>query len=88
MRSRSRNGAPARVSRRRLLIVGEGKETELCLSNPCFEVWLLSHFERKAGAYNRCDAVVVRLNKLWQKHHRQDCRKNDDQIYYRVSDYT
>jgi len=174
IRSRLRNGAPARVSIRRpikrtVLIVGEGKETEpnyfrglkqedavkarfavtvkkgpgwspvrivehainlknaatsrgedydeiwcvldveghtkrqslnkaadmarengitLCLSNPCFEIWLLSHFERKARAYYDCDAVVVRLNTFWQKHHRQDYRKNDDQIYYRVSDHT
>ena len=60
----------------------------LCLSNPCFEVWLLSHFERKARAYNDCDRVIVQLNKWWQKHCRQDYRKNDDRVYHRVSGLT
>lgn len=60
----------------------------LCLSNPCFEVWLLSHFQRKGRAYKDCDAAIVDLNKHWQKHCGQDYRKNDDQVYDRVSGLT
>jgi len=60
----------------------------LCLSNPCFEIWLLSHFERKGRAYKDCDAVIVRLNKHWREHHKQDYQKNDDRVYDRVSPWT
>lgn len=61
---------------------------ELCLSNPCFEVWFLAHFEKKARAYNGCDEVVSYLNKHWQKHFRQDYEKNDMGIYERLADRT
>lgn len=60
----------------------------LCLSNPCFEIWLLAHFERKARAYEDCGAVIVQLNKHWQKHYSLDYEKNDDRIYERVADRT
>jgi len=60
----------------------------LCLSNPSFEVWLLSHFEKKGRSYKNGDAVIVELNKHWQKHCRQDYRKNDERVYDRVADRT
>jgi len=60
----------------------------LCLSNPCFEVWFLAHFVKKARAYNDCDDVVSHLNKHWQKHFRQDYEKSDEAVYRRLRDWT
>jgi len=56
----------------------------LCLSNPSFEVWFLAHFEKTGKAFNDGDAVIVRLNKHWRKHHTQDYQKSDDRIYRRL----
>ena len=55
-----------------------------CLSNPCFEVWLLAHFLRSKKAFHHCDAVIVDLNKKWEKHTKQKYQKGDKQIYERV----
>jgi hypothetical protein len=60
----------------------------LCLSNPSFEVWLLAHFERTARAFEDCEAVIQRLNKHWKKQHKEPYRKNDERVYYRISDHT
>jgi len=59
-----------------------------CLSNPCFEVWLLAHFLRSKKEYCHCDAVVVDLNKKWEKRAKQKYQKGDKQIYERVSGLT
>lgn len=68
--------------------LAENSDIALCLSNPCFEVWLLSHFERKAGAFTKCDRVIDQLNKQWMKNWNQRYRKNDGGLYERVSDLT
>ncbi len=81
-------GPAHRVALGRAVALAAQPGITLCLSNPCFEVWLLAHFERKARAYNDCDHVIAQLNKWWQKHCRQDYRKNDDRVYHRVSDLT
>jgi hypothetical protein len=60
----------------------------LCLSNPCFEVWLLAHFVRESRAHNGCDSVIQRLNPHWQRLCGQDYRKNDGQLYARISHLT
>jgi len=78
----------ARESLNRALAKAKEHGITACLSNPCFEVWLLSHFEKKARAYNDCDAVIARLNKHWAKVCAEDYRKNDENVYGRVSDLT
>jgi len=57
----------------------------LCLSNPCFEIWLLAHFERTAKPYNDCKETIEQLKKHWREHCGQDYRKNDDRLYHRVA---
>jgi hypothetical protein len=60
----------------------------LCLSNPSFEVWFLSHFVRQARSYNDCGAVMADLNKHWQELCGRDYQKNDDQMYGRLRHLT
>lgn len=81
-------GPTKRESLDKAAITAQDHSIKLCLSNPAFEVWLLSHFERKARAYDDCDAVIVQLNKHWRKHYKQDYQKNDGRVYLRVSPLT
>ncbi len=60
----------------------------LCLSNPCFEVWLLAHFVRESRAHNGCDSVIQRLNPHWRWLCKQDYRKGDERVYARISHLT
>lgn len=44
--------------------IGKRDDFDLILSVPCFEVWLLLHFERSDAPFAECAAVCVRL-KEW-----------------------
>jgi hypothetical protein len=68
--------------------IARENDLQICLSNPCFEVWILSHFVRHARAYNNCDAVIVELNPHWQREFGQEYQKNDEHIYPRLKDKT
>ena len=68
-------------------LAGENGIT-LCLSNPAFEVWLLSHFLRTSRHFNDCDAVVQKLDKHWQTAFRQPYAKNDRRIYEKLAPLT
>jgi hypothetical protein len=93
-------GPSKRSSLDRAIETARRNGLSVCLSNPSFEVWLLSHFEKKGRPYNDCDAVIVQLNKHWRKrrkvrpkkhlrkHLEQDYQKNDPLIYERVRDRT
>lgn len=81
-------GPSKRDSLNRAVTLAEKNGITLCLSNPCFEIWLLSHFVKQARSYNDCDAVIVELNKHWRDHWNQDYRKNDEHVYERVSALT
>jgi len=63
-------------------------QINLALSNPCFECWLLGHFERTARAFTSSDQVIERLNQSWRKATGQEYQKNEARIYERVSAYT
>jgi hypothetical protein len=54
---------------------------EPCLSNPAFEVWLLSHFEKTTKPYFDCDAVVRDLDPHWRRKFNRDYDKADRSIY-------
>ncbi len=56
---------------------------EPCFSNPAFEVWLLSHFEKTGTAFPSGDAVVKRLARHWS-----DYDKTGLNIYPRVAALT
>ena len=81
-------GQEKRESLEAAVRLAEEKGIIPCLSNPCFEVWLLAHFVRSKKAYHYCDAVVVELNKKWLKQTKQKYQKGDKQIYYRISHLT
>jgi hypothetical protein len=81
-------GPANRASLGRAAKAAAENEIALCRSNPCFEVWLLAHFERRARAYSDCDAVIVQLNTHWRRHCGQDYEKNDERVYDRVSELT
>ena len=67
-----------------LRILGEHK-IEPCLSNPAFEVWLLSHFQKTTRAYFDCDAVVRDLNPKWKSHFGRDYDKAEPEIFHLLS---
>jgi hypothetical protein len=67
------------------LELAEANDITTCLSNPCFEVWFLSHFERKATAYPNCSAVVRKLDKYW---HNNNFQKGDKNTYERLASKT
>ena len=60
----------------------------LCLSNPCFEIWFLSHFVREGRYYRSAKAVEQRLNKPWHDRIGQEYDKTDARIYDMISDLT
>ena len=49
------------------------------ISSPCFEIWLLCHFECSTKQYNTSTEVVRRLKK-----HIKDYSKNDEEIYQKT----
>lgn len=81
-------GPSKRDSLDRAVTLAADNDISVCLSNPCFEIWLVSHFAREARSYNGCGAVIVEVRKHWQRHCGQDYRKNDDRVYHRVSALT
>ncbi len=54
---------------------------EPCLSNPAFEVWLLSHFQKTTNTYLDCDAVVRDLNPHWKSRFARDYEKAERNIF-------
>ncbi len=73
--------ADKRDSLNEAIILAADKDIKLILSNPSFEVWILSHFERKARAYANCDRVIEKLNTHWNKHFGHDYVKSDKRIF-------
>ena len=64
--------------------IANDHKISLFLSNPTFEVWLLSHFIRSSQNFNDCDAVIIELNKQWQNAFNLDYSKNDNNIFHRL----
>jgi len=81
-------GLGSRESLERAIIMARQNGIALCLSNPCFEVWLLAHFVRESRAHNGCDSVEARLNPHWRRLCEQDYRKGDERLYARLSHLT
>ncbi len=61
-------------------------DVTMCLSNPCFEVWLLAHFEKKARAHNSARAATKALDTHWKKHFKQSYAKANERIYTSLAD--
>ncbi len=45
---------------------GEKENIKVALSNPCYEVWTLSHLVDTGEAFHDCQAVVQRIKKEWK----------------------
>ncbi|NQT88367.1 RloB domain-containing protein [bacterium] len=56
----------------------KNKKIKPVLSNPCFEVWILAHFEKTARAFIGCSAVEKVVNKHWKREFGQAYKKGDD----------
>ena len=63
-------------------------QIEPCLSNPAFEVWLLSHFEKTTNSFLDCAAVVRKLNPRWRAHVGRDYDKAEPEIFKLLSSLT
>ncbi len=61
---------------------------QVCLSNPCFEVWLLAHFEKTHKAFGDFNGVLRSLGKHWEKHFPNDYEKNDEDLFRKLSAFT
>jgi hypothetical protein len=58
----------------------------LFLSNPCFEVWLIAHFERTSRAFLDGKQAEAHLQHAhWRSHFGCDYDKNDSHVYQRLS---
>lgn len=61
---------------------------KVCLSNPCFEVWLLFHFDEKIRGDANSSQVIELVRGHWTKHCKTSYEKNDDQLYTRIAQRT
>jgi hypothetical protein len=64
------------------------KNVTCFVSNPCFEVWLLAHFERTCQCFPDCDSVIQRINKYWKVQFKREYAKNDELIYLKLRGQT
>ena len=58
------------------------------LSCPCFEVWLLAHFEKTARRVADAKEMIAVLSKRWQSEFQNPYSKNDPRLYDRLGDLT
>ncbi len=57
--------------------IAQENRITICWSNPAFEVWLLSHFERPGAVYLNCQDVMGVLNGHWRKKFGREYSKSD-----------
>ena len=81
-------GVEKRESLDQAVIMARQNGITLCLSNPCFEVWLLAHFDRIAKTFLNYDAVKRELNRHWGSVCTEEYQKNDERIYERLTSLT
>ena len=62
----------------------EKKVIALSLSNPCFEVWVLAHYERPTKFCANCDRVI----RLIRQNHLPDYDKTDENLYETLASRT
>jgi hypothetical protein len=59
-----------------------GDGLELIFSQPCFEIWTLSHFRASGKLYKDCDAALQDLKQQWKVQFKQSFPKNKAQADY------
>lgn len=57
---------------------------ELCLSNPCFEIWLLAHFENTSKPFNGCQPIKSLMDKHWEPVFKHKYEENTEGIFTRL----
>lgn len=58
---------------------------ELCLSNPCFEVWFLAHFDRTDRPFNGCNPLKSEMSRHWKPIFGQEYRENTVGVFERLA---
>ena len=82
-------GPESRDSLLKALKKAKKEAIETAISNPCFEVWLLSHFEKSASAFASPEQAEKRLNVIWKKAFGgQEYDKSASDIFQKVSGNT
>ncbi len=75
------------VSRRDILqgaiLLAQKNNVELFLSNPCFEVWIIAHFERTPRHFLNSKTVIEYLNNIqdWQRLFNKSYDKSDVELF-------
>lgn len=82
-------GGESRESLIKAINKAEEKNINTAISNPCFEVWILSHFEKSASAFSLPEQAEKRLNSKWKKaFDGQEYSKSAADIYRKISENT
>jgi hypothetical protein len=68
--------------------LAEQNGIKIAWSNPSFERWFLSHFERSCGFLKDCDALIAQLDKHWQPKFHLPYNKNDQEVYTRLRPFS
>lgn len=69
-------------------VLARPKDIELILSNPSFEVWLLSHFLRTSRSFLNAADVEKELNTKWQRNFGLTYNKTDKSLYKHIASRT
>ena len=77
-------GAEVLESLDRALAAAREHDITVCLSNPCFEVWIRAHFVRSRREFPNCAAVIEELNRTWESEFGQSYQKNDRDLYEKL----
>jgi RloB-like protein len=60
----------------------------ICLSIPCFEVWILAHFRNTHKEFENCSAVIKEVKRHWEKKFKQKYDKADKEIFTKIKGCT
>lgn len=72
---------------RQALKLAADNAIEVFVSNPCFEVWLLAHFEQRSTAFPSAQAACEYLSrKWWESELGRAYDKADRDLYTRLAD--
>jgi len=66
--------------------LANSKNITLGISNPCFELWYLMHFEYTTANLKDCDSVIERLNKYIIDYDKSKCPIKYDENYKKLMD--
>jgi hypothetical protein len=65
-------------------IIADSNKIKLGISNPCFELWYLIHFEYTTANLKDCNSVIERLNKYIIDYNKSKCPIRQDENYKKL----